>query len=55
MVVCESSKHRLSVPLVEALNGPIDDNKGRQRTKGFGYSRVLDLRTSHCMRKAKLD
>ena len=41
-VVCESSKHRLSIPLVEVLNGPIDDNKER-----CGYSRVLDLRTSH--------
>ena len=32
---CELSKHRLSVPLVEALNGPIDDNNQGQRTKGL--------------------
>ena len=33
--VCESSKHRLSIPLVEALDGPIDDNKEPQRTRGL--------------------
>ena len=45
-IVCESSKHRLSVPLVEALNGPIDDNNQGQRTKGlwlllcFGFTYI---------------
>ena len=32
---CELSKRRLSIPLVEALNGPIDDNK---ELKVCGYS-----------------